>query len=112
MASLVRMGFANRPIPGKEATRMRYSSPGAFRAQASFLRRQFLQDGDLPFTNVLTEEVIAQALTALSGLVGSGLFSAGHAVGFSRTGLECGPFLPRRRCPLARPSAGTWTTSM
>jgi hypothetical protein len=61
------MGFANRPIPGKEATRMRYSSPGAFRAQASFLRRQFLQDGDLPFTNVLTEEVIAQALTALSG---------------------------------------------
>src|ERR1700739_3688200 len=67
MASLVRMGFANRPIPGKEATRMRYSNPGSFRAQASFLRRQFLQDGDLPFTNVLTEEVIAQALTALSG---------------------------------------------
>jgi len=46
---------------------MRYSNPGSFRAQASFLRRQFLQDGDLPFTNVLTEEVIAQALTALSG---------------------------------------------
>ena len=46
---------------------MRYSSPGSFRAQTSFLRRQFLQDGDLPFTNVLTEEVIAQALTALGG---------------------------------------------
>jgi len=46
---------------------MRYSNPGSFRAQASFLRRQFLQDGDLPFTNVLTEEVIAQALTALGG---------------------------------------------
>jgi hypothetical protein len=46
---------------------MRYSNPGSFRAQADFLRRQFLQDGDLPFTNVLTEEVIAQALTALSG---------------------------------------------
>ncbi len=46
---------------------MRYSNPGSFGAQASFLRRQFLQDGELPFTNVLTEEVIAQALTALSG---------------------------------------------
>jgi hypothetical protein len=32
-----------------------------------FLRRQFLQDSDLPFTNVLTEELIAQALTALRG---------------------------------------------
>jgi hypothetical protein len=45
---------------------MRYSNPGSFRAQASFLRRQFLQDGSLPFSNVLTEEVIAQALTAVT----------------------------------------------
>ena len=61
------MEVANRSRPGKEAPRMPYSNPGSFRAQASFLRRQFLQDGDLPFTNVLTEEVVAQALTALSG---------------------------------------------
>src|SRR5215468_8889610 len=61
------MGVANRSLPGKEAPRMPYSNPGSFRAQASFLRRQFLQHGDLPFTNVLPEEVIAQALTALSG---------------------------------------------
>jgi hypothetical protein len=46
---------------------MRYCNPGWFRAQASFLRRQFLQDGSLPFTNVLTEEVIAEALTAVNG---------------------------------------------
>jgi hypothetical protein len=46
---------------------MPYSKPGSFHAQASFLRRQFLQDGELPFTNVLTEEVIAQALTTLGG---------------------------------------------
>jgi hypothetical protein len=46
---------------------MPYSNPASFQAQASFLRRQFLQDGDLPFTNILTEEVIAQALTALGG---------------------------------------------
>ena len=46
---------------------MCHSSRGAFRNQVNFLRRQFLQDGDLPFTNVLTEEVSAQALTALTG---------------------------------------------
>ncbi len=45
---------------------MRDSNRGPFRQQASFLRRQFLQDGDLPFTNVLTERVVAQALTAIN----------------------------------------------
>jgi DDE family transposase len=45
---------------------MRYVTQGRFRQQADFLRRQFLQDGDLPFTNVLTVEVIAQALTAIT----------------------------------------------
>src|SRR5215831_15598184 len=59
------MGVANGSLPGKEAPRMPHSNPGSFRAQVRFLRRQFLQDGELPFTNVLTEEVIAQALTAL-----------------------------------------------
>ena len=44
---------------------MPHSNPGSFRAQASFLRRQFLQDGELPFTNVLTEEAIARALSVL-----------------------------------------------
>lgn len=46
---------------------MRYSNQGSFRAQVSFLRRQFLQDGELPFTYVLTEEVIALVLSALGG---------------------------------------------
>ena len=46
---------------------MRPLNQGWFRQQVQFLRRQFLQDGDLPFTNVLTEEVIAQALTAVPG---------------------------------------------
>ena len=41
---------------------------GRFRQQAQFLRRQFLQDGDLPFTNVLSESLIEQALTAIKGL--------------------------------------------
>jgi hypothetical protein len=29
------------------------------------LRRQFLQDGDLPFTDVLSSQVVSQALTAI-----------------------------------------------
>ena len=31
---------------------MRYSNHGRFRQQVRFLRRQFLQDGDLPFSDV------------------------------------------------------------
>src|SRR5579885_1773918 len=46
---------------------MRSRHPAASREQVRALRRQFLQDGDLPFTDALTEEVIAQALAALTG---------------------------------------------
>src|SRR5580700_6428273 len=44
---------------------MRYSNPGRFRQQVSFLRRQFLQDGGLPFSNVLPESVVASALATI-----------------------------------------------
>ena len=44
---------------------MSFSSYGRFRQQACFLRRQFLQDGDLPFTDVLSESAVAQAPKAL-----------------------------------------------
>src|SRR5262245_7950996 len=46
---------------------MRHSNRGALRDQVNFLRRQFLQDGDLPFTDVLTEGVIERALATLTG---------------------------------------------
>jgi hypothetical protein len=39
----------------------------SFRAQANILRRQFLQDGGLPFTDVLTDEVISDALATVGG---------------------------------------------
>src|SRR5579871_6626781 len=61
------MGLGNHSTTGEEATPMRCSHPGSFREQVRFLRRQFLQDGDLPFTNVLTQEVLEQALAALTG---------------------------------------------
>lgn len=43
---------------------MRYSNQARFRQQVSFLRRQFVQDGDLPFSDVLSKELVSQALTA------------------------------------------------
>jgi Transposase DDE domain len=46
---------------------MQPAHPVSFRRQARFLRRQFLQDGDLPFTTVLTEDVIADALATVGG---------------------------------------------
>src|SRR6478735_11360916 len=61
------MGLGTHPITGAEATRMRPSNHGSFRQQASFLRRQFLQDGDLPFTDVLTDDTLADALAAVTG---------------------------------------------
>src|SRR5438132_9854985 len=65
-ASLGRMESGNASITPRRPT-MRYSYGGAFRDQVNFLRRQFLQDGGLPFTDVLTEAVIADALAAVGG---------------------------------------------
>lgn len=45
---------------------MSFSNHGRFRQQVRFLRRQFLQEGELPFTDVLSEETITQALKALN----------------------------------------------
>ncbi len=45
---------------------MRYFNQGRFQQQVKFLRHQFLQDGDLPFKNVLSEESVAEALAAIS----------------------------------------------
>jgi hypothetical protein len=41
---------------------MRHSQQGRFRQQVNFLRRQFLQEGHLPFTNVLSAESLSQTL--------------------------------------------------
>jgi hypothetical protein len=60
------MVFGNTSITGREASRMRFSNQGRFRQQVKFLRCQFLQDGDLPFSDVLSEGIVAQALTAVN----------------------------------------------
>ena len=41
------------------------SKDGWFQQQFNFLRSQFLQEGNLPFTDVLSEESVSEALTAI-----------------------------------------------
>ena len=45
---------------------MSFCNQGRFRQQVRFLQRQFLQGGDLPFTDVLTERSVTRALKALN----------------------------------------------
>ena len=46
---------------------MSYSGQRSVREQMRFLRHQFLQDGGLPFTDILSEELVSQALKAIDG---------------------------------------------
>jgi hypothetical protein len=45
---------------------MRHSNQGRFEQQVRFLKRQFRQDGDLAFSDVLCEGIIGQSLSALN----------------------------------------------
>lgn len=45
---------------------MRHTGQGRL-GHVRFLRHQFLQDGSLPFTNVLSEELVVRALATISG---------------------------------------------
>ena len=61
---------------------MSFSNQGRFREQVRFLRRQFLQDGDLPFTDVLSERCCSASIESIGcRLARPDLFAAGHAVG-------------------------------
>ena len=44
---------------------MRRPHPGSFRRHAALLRRQFLQGGGLPFTDILTDQILADALATV-----------------------------------------------
>ena len=47
---------------------MRYSTDRLFRTQFNFLRRKFLQDGELPLADVLSRETIEQALDSIDSV--------------------------------------------
>ena len=44
---------------------MRYCNEQLFRSQFEFLKPQFLQDGGLPFTDVLSRETVEEALDTI-----------------------------------------------
>jgi hypothetical protein len=47
---------------------MHQSCPGRVRRHVEFLRHQFLQDGGRPFADVLSADLVAQALTVIGGV--------------------------------------------
>jgi len=59
------MVFVSTAISGMEGLSMQRSSQGRFRQQLQFLRRQFAQDGNLPFSDILSEDLVTRTLTAL-----------------------------------------------
>jgi hypothetical protein len=94
---------------------MRSYNHGRFQQQANFLRRQFLQDGDLPFADVLSEGIVSQAMTAInfvwldriyspldSPTVGSRLAGEGEARQFPARSLGLKPEVVIGRCDLER----------
>ena len=54
---------------------MRHFTQGSIQRQVRFLRQQFLQDGDLPFTDVLSAEVVSQALAAIGACWNDRIFT-------------------------------------
>ena len=92
---------------------MSFCNHGRFREQVRFLRRQFLQDGDLPFTDVLSEGAVAHALAALNVVWLDRIYSPLVTLWvFLGPGAEPGPFLSRGRRSLDRPSRLTWATCL
>jgi hypothetical protein len=47
---------------------MRHANHGRLHQQVQFLRRQFAQDSQLPFSDILSEDLVMQALTAVGVL--------------------------------------------
>jgi hypothetical protein len=55
--------------------KMRDCNQPRFRQQISFLRRQFLQDSELPFSDVLSKKIVEQALTAVGVVWNDGIYT-------------------------------------
>ena len=93
---------------------MRHSNQGRIQRQVSFLRRQFLQDGDLPFTDVLSAEVVSQALTEIGTCWNDRIFTPLVTLWVFSGKFSRRPFLPCRGGSINRPSrlAGSQTVQL
>ena len=73
---------------------MRDFTQGRIQRHLSFLRRQFRQDGGLPFSDVLSEEVVSQALTVIGTSWNDSIFTPTcHALGVPGAGSQRRPLL-------------------
>lgn len=54
---------------------MHVSNHGRLWQQVRFLQRQFLQDGELPCRDILSKEIVSQALTAAEVIWKEGIYS-------------------------------------
>ena len=80
---------------------MGYSSEGWFGSQFGFLRRQFRQDGELPFTNVSCDESIPPALAAIEFAWKDGVYTPlVHPLGVPWSSLKRRRLVPCHGCTL------------
>ena len=105
------MVFVSKAINAMEGPSMRYSSHGWFRQQMRFLRGQFAQNSALPFSDILSEDVVSQALTAAGEFWINRIYSPLVTL-FSQPGVERRPLLPRGCRPLDCPPNFARTKSM
>src|SRR5918993_214342 len=61
------MVLTKNPSSARRPT-MRFSNQGRLREQVRFLRCQFLQDGLLAFSDILTDDCVRQAMNAVEGV--------------------------------------------
>ena len=86
---------------------MRHANPARLHQQVAFLRCPFAQDGDLPFSDVLSEELVTHALTKGSVTWIDRIYSPLVTLWvFPQPGPQRRPLLPGSRRPPDRPPRG------
>src|SRR3954467_11131019 len=91
---------------------MQFSNQGRMREKGRFLRRQYLQDGALPSSDILTQDFIGQALAAVEGVWKDRIYTPLITLWvFLKPGIEPGPFVsgrgrtPYRSSSFSRPTS-------
>ncbi len=93
------------PSQARRPVRCDFAVKDDFVNRSTFLRQQFLQEGRLPFTEVLSAECFSHVLEKdRSPLERQDLHAAGDAVGVPGTSSQRRPLLPCRGGPVDRPS--------
>ncbi len=79
------------------------SNEQLFRSQFEFLRRQFLQDGELPFVDVLARETVQQALDTIEVAWNERIYTPLVTLWIFLGQVIRRSFVSRSRCSIRRP---------